>query len=205
MTPLVLLASGLNPAATHLPPTKQSRECKDTVDQMVAAMRNMIGMGLAAPQIAVNKQVRRPVSIVLHVAHDCIAVPFRRLQLFVMEITRRHIQLERYRDTDKLMITELPLRGAWRMMCCCPMPTLSSCSPTCSPPPTKPAVANPKVTLMGKKVIHREGCLSLPDFSAHVPRYTAAVVSRRQMIEGLTGSHRRRTSCLARGYRRHDG
>eukprot|EP00039_Didymoeca_costata_P008124 m.108366 g.108366 ORF g.108366 m.108366 type:complete len:85 (-) comp13959_c0_seq7:225-479(-) len=39
-------------------------------------------------------------------------------------------------------------------------------------------IINPKVTVLGKKeVVHRESCLSIPGYSAHVPRALAIEVS----------------------------
>lgn len=35
----------------------KSREGQDLIEEMVATMRHKIGMGLAAPQIAISKQV----------------------------------------------------------------------------------------------------------------------------------------------------
>eukprot|EP00055_Hartaetosiga_balthica_P011019 m.48996 g.48996 ORF g.48996 m.48996 type:complete len:213 (+) comp7426_c0_seq2:339-977(+) len=65
------------------------------------------------------------------------------LQLFCMELTDNVIQHDStYRNSEKLEMTTIPLT----------------------------VIANPTLTLGRKVVTHREGCLSIEGYSAHVPR-----------------------------------
>lgn len=84
-----------------------------------------------------------------------------------MEITRKHIEMESYRDTNLLDMKPIELLGKAR---CSPRRILYIQSIPHS------AIANPTATVKGPKIVHREGCLSLPDMSAHVPRSSAVEV-----------------------------
>lgn len=98
---------------------------------MVEAMRAHDGVGLAAPQIGLCKQVRqhrrgphrsrrspqgqrrrpqaRPASPLISSPPPC---PTPLPQLFVMELPQRFIELESHRSQEKKNMQPLPLMGA---------------------------------------------------------------------------------------------
>eukprot|EP00730_Choanoeca_flexa_P003844 TRINITY_DN11518_c0_g1_i8.p1 TRINITY_DN11518_c0_g1~~TRINITY_DN11518_c0_g1_i8.p1 ORF type:complete len:229 (+),score=16.82 TRINITY_DN11518_c0_g1_i8:288-974(+) len=81
----------------------------------------------------------------------------RNLQLFIMEITEKDLEQEsQMRDIERLGLRRIPLT----------------------------VIANPKLIKSKKQLVHREGCLSNPDYTALVPRAEAAKI---EGINGVTG------------------
>eukprot|EP00045_Choanoeca_perplexa_P012414 m.135445 g.135445 ORF g.135445 m.135445 type:complete len:243 (-) comp15993_c0_seq3:185-913(-) len=81
----------------------------------------------------------------------------RNLQLFVMELQDADLESEaRTRDIAQLGMKAVPLT----------------------------VIANPRMTLSKKVLLHREGCLSVPDHTALVPRADAVKI---EGLDGLTG------------------
>ena len=86
--------------------------------------------------------------------------------MFVLEINNDMVESEgRFRDAGRTKVTAVPLTGANIYL----LSYLHYCNLT--------VIVNPTITLGQRKVVHREGCLSIPGYSAHVPRSLDAVVS----------------------------